>query len=66
MAETERDLKRLFLREEWHGMHLRMIYFGREHCPARGHDLSACRICSWAASKRRIREEAARFARSRK
>jgi endonuclease-3 len=34
-----------------------MIYFGREHCPARGHDLATCPICSWAASKARIRRE---------
>ena len=32
-------------------LHLQIIYFGREHCPARGHDLAACPICSWAASR---------------
>jgi len=35
-----------------------MIYFGREYCPARGHDLSTCPICHWAATKKRIAEEA--------
>ena len=39
------------------GQMLQIIFFGREHCPARGHDLSACPICSWAATKKRIREE---------
>jgi endonuclease III len=56
---TERDLCRTFPRERWAKLHLQIIYFGREHCPARGHDLSACRICSWAASKKRIEEERA-------
>lgn len=55
---TERDLKRVFPEESWNRLHLQIIYFGREHCPARGHDLSACPICGWAASKKRIAEEA--------
>jgi endonuclease-3 len=57
VVQTERDLKRLFPREAWNSLHLQIIYFGREHCPARGHDLSTCPICSWAASGRRIRSE---------
>lgn len=57
VAETERDLKRLFPKESWNDVHLQIIYFGREHCPARGHDLTSCPICGWAASKKRIREE---------
>lgn len=60
VEQTERDLKRLFPEESWAKLHLQIIYFGREHCPARGHDLAACPICGWAASKKRIREEAAR------
>jgi endonuclease-3 len=58
VVETERDLKRLFAAEDWGRLHLQIIYFGREHCPARGHDLSACPICSFAASKARIAREA--------
>jgi endonuclease-3 len=54
---TEKDLKRLFPRERWGDMHLKIILFGREHCPARGHDLTKCPICSWAASKKRIEAE---------
>jgi endonuclease-3 len=57
VARTERDLKRLFPRASWGKLHLQMISFGRAHCPARGHDPSACPICSWAASKRRIAAE---------
>jgi len=57
---TERDLKKVFPKDTWNARHLQIIYFGREHCPARGHDLASCRICSWAATKKRIREEAKR------
>lgn len=58
VVKTERDLKRVFPEEQWNIRHLQIIYFGREHCPARGHDLSQCPICSWAATKKRIRQEA--------
>jgi endonuclease III len=57
---TERDLKRLFPEESWGKVHLQIIYFGREHCPALYHDLDACPICSWAASKKRKAEEGRR------
>lgn len=52
VVETERDLKRVFPEAEWGRRHLQIIFFGREYCPARGHDLAACRICGWAASQR--------------
>lgn len=58
VEQTERDLKKLFPRESWNDLHLQIIYFGREHCPARGHDLATCQICGWAASKKRIADEA--------
>jgi len=54
---TEYDLKRLWPKETWNKRHLQIIFFGREHCPARGHNLNACLICSWAASKKRIMQE---------
>lgn len=57
VVRTERDLKRLFPRSEWNRLHLQIIYFGRQVCPARGHDLRSCPICSWAASKARIARE---------
>lgn len=56
VERTERDLKAGFPEERWIRAHLQFIYFGREHCPARGHDLSSCPICSWAATKKRIAE----------
>lgn len=57
VVQTERDLKRLFPPESWGRVHLQMIYFGRSHCPALRHDLDACPICSWAATKKRKAEE---------
>ena len=47
---TEADLKRLFPIESWNRLHLQIIYFGREHCPALRHDPAGCPICSWAAA----------------
>jgi endonuclease-3 len=55
VAQTERDLKRLFPEGDWGRRHLQIIYFGREHCPARGHEAGHCLICSWAAPTRRRR-----------
>ena len=60
VEKTEQDLKRVFPEDSWIKLHLQIIYFGREHCPARGHDLEACPICSWAATAKRIAEEARR------
>ena len=60
VAKTEADLKKLFPEDQWGKVHLQVIYFGREHCPARGHDLATCPICGWAATKNRIAEEARR------
>jgi len=57
VVQTERDLKKLFPPESWGRIHLQMIYFGRSHCPALRHDLDACPICSWAATKKRRAEE---------
>lgn len=57
VEKTEHDLKRLFPEETWGKVHLQIIYFGREHCPALFHDLDACPVCSWAASKGRKEAE---------
>ncbi len=51
VEQTEHDLKKLFPRQEWGKRHLQIIYFGRQYCPARGHDYAACPICSWAARR---------------
>jgi|TARA_B110000495_G_C23036040_1_gene618770 endonuclease-3 len=54
---TEKDLKKVFPRDTWIRRHLQIIFFGREHCPARNHNLNQCLICGWASTKKRIREE---------
>ena len=46
VVETERDLKALFPESVWNKLHLRMIYFGREHCTARGCNGHTCMLCS--------------------
>lgn len=46
VVKTEADLKRLFPKEKWNKLHLQIIFFGRQYCPARGHDPLACPICS--------------------
>jgi endonuclease-3 len=51
VVQTERDLKRLFPEHEWSKRHLQIIYFGRQHCPARGHEPARCPICGWAGRK---------------
>ena len=50
VTRTEADLKALFPRETWNDVHIQIILFGREHCPALRHDPTACPICSWAAT----------------
>jgi endonuclease-3 len=46
VEQTEKDLKKLFPKEEWGRRHLQLIHFGREYCPARGHSSLECPICS--------------------
>ena len=57
VEQTEKDLKKIFPKESWNKLHLQIIFFGREFCPARNHDLATCKICCWAATKKRILEE---------
>ncbi|MFY8036422.1 MAG: endonuclease III [Cyclobacteriaceae bacterium] len=45
VEQTERDLKKVIPIEKWNKAHLQIIYFGREYCPARGHDWKTCPIC---------------------
>lgn len=42
---TEKDLKALFPKERWNELHLQIIFYGREHCTARGCDGTVCEIC---------------------
>jgi endonuclease-3 len=53
VAQTEADLKKLFPREHWNQLHLRMIFYGREHCSARGCDGTDCGMCATLFPTRR-------------
>ena len=53
VERTEADLKAVFPRDTWIPMHLKIILFGRQHCPALRHDMSTCPICSWAKGRAR-------------
>tara|TARA_B100000989_G_scaffold220461_1_gene168286 strand:- start:1074 stop:1727 length:654 start_codon:yes stop_codon:yes gene_type:complete len=49
VTQTEKDLKRLFPIHSWNNLHLQIIYYGREHCPARscfGLDCIICKTCN--------------------
>ena len=53
VLQVEADLCAAFgqndgIRGQWDKLHLRLIYFGREHCPAQRHARAECPICSWA------------------
>jgi endonuclease-3 len=45
VLETEHDLKDLFPKEKWNKLHLQIIFYGREHCTARGCDGKTCELC---------------------
>lgn len=57
VERTEADLKALWPESRWNSLHLQIIYFGREHCPALRHDPELCPICSWAGVKGRLAAE---------
>lgn len=51
VVQTEKDLKRLFPESLWNKLHLQIIFYGRAYCPARGHIVAQCPICSTITSK---------------
>lgn len=53
VVQTEKDLKRLFPKESWNALHLQIIYYGREHCSARGCDGTICEICKTSYPNRK-------------
>lgn len=55
VEQTEKDLKRLTPESIWNKLHLQIIYFGRKFCPARGHQIEACPICSLYGRKNMTR-----------
>ena len=55
VTQTEKDLKRLFPEEKWNKLHLQIIFFGREYCPAKKHDPITCPLCSKIGRKSMFR-----------
>ena len=53
VTQTERDLKKLFPRDNWNALHLQIIFYGREYCSARGCDGRVCDICTTCFPKRK-------------
>lgn len=53
VQRTEADLKRLFPKESWNQLHLRIIFYGREYCTARGCDGTVCDICRTCVPERK-------------
>ncbi len=56
VAQTERDIKKYFPQERWNKLHLQIIFFGREHCPALRHNPTNCPICSQYGRKGLLEE----------
>jgi endonuclease III len=54
VVQTEIDLKRLFPIDRWNKLHLQIIFYGREHCTARGCDGTVCQICTMLYPKRKM------------
>ncbi len=53
VVTTENDLKKLFPEDCWNVLHLQIIYYGREHCTARGCDGTRCEICRTCYPRRK-------------
>ncbi|MBB3207930.1 endonuclease-3 [Rhodopirellula rubra] len=53
VVQTERDLKTLFPESSWNRLHLQIIFYGREHCTARGCDGTKCGLCRELYPRRR-------------
>jgi len=52
VTQTEKDLKKAFPEATWNKLHLQIIFYGREYCPARGHDIEKCPICKRLSQKK--------------
>ncbi len=57
VEKTEKDLKYLFPEMIWNKLHLQIIFFGREYCPARGHNPLECPICGIYGRKAYLKNE---------
>lgn len=50
VEQTEKDLKKVFPKEDWAKIHLQIIYYARTYCPAKAHDIKKCPICLFLQS----------------
>ena len=46
VKQTERDLKKLFPETSWIKLHLQIIHYARAYCPAVGHKIEKCPMCT--------------------
>ena len=46
VVQTERDAKRLFPKEKWSKLHLQIVFYGRDYCPAKNFNPNECPITS--------------------
>lgn len=53
VVQTEADLKKVFPKDQWNALHLRIIFYGREYCTARGCDGTVCEICTTCYPRRK-------------
>ena len=53
VAQTEKDLKRHFVEDRWNSLHLQIIYYGREYCPAHACHGLTCPICKTCFPERK-------------
>lgn len=53
VVQTENDLKKLFPESSWNDLHLQIIFYGRQHCTARGCDGTKCSLCRELFPKRK-------------
>lgn len=54
VVQTEADLKKMIPQSLWIKVHLQIILYARKYCPARGHDMMDCPICSTYGIKNRM------------
>ncbi|MDG1900540.1 MAG: endonuclease III [Candidatus Marinimicrobia bacterium] len=46
VKQTERDAKRLFPKDKWSKLHLQIVFYGRDYCPAKNFNPNKCPITS--------------------
>ncbi|MBV7433759.1 endonuclease III [Cardiobacteriaceae bacterium TAE3-ERU3] len=66
VVQTERDAKRLFPKDKWNKLHLQLIWYGREYCPARGWKIEKDVISQQVARKSVLKELESSKTKSRK